>query len=467
MSTIAELFALAARCRQDGDMVGAEALYRQILCFEPGNADAGNNLANALFKQNRLAEAAEWYQRTLQLNPQYANAHFNLGNVLFAQGRLVEAEECFRQTLKVQPTFLDAHNNLGNALKYQGRLAEADASFRQALGVNSEHRPALWNRALLRLLQGDFAAGWADYEQRWNLPGAAARSLQQPRWDGSPLAGKSILVYAEQGYGDTIQFLRYLPLAQQRGGRVVFECPLALAALALEASGVDQLVRPGTPLPPIDLQIPLLSLPGLFGTTLANIPASVPYLQADAELVRKWEQLLARDDIGRMARRQPSGNPPLTVGIAWQGNPQFRGDVLRSIPLLFFESLAAVPGIRLVSLQKGAGVEQIHGLAGRFSIVNPSARLENFSDTAALMMNLDLVISSDTSIPHLAGALGIPVWTILQFVPDWRWLLDRPDSPWYPTMRLFRQYTFGDWGEVFERIARQVATFSPGSKNRA
>ncbi len=389
-----------------------------------------------------------------------------MGNLWFAQGRLTEAEECFRQALKLKPRLVDAYNNLGNALKYQGKFAEADQCFQQALGVDSEHRPALWNRALLRLLQGDFTAGWPDYEQRWNLPGAVARSFYQPRWDGSSLAGKTILVYAEQGYGDTIQFLRYLPRVQQRGGRVVFECPLALAALATRAPGVDQLVPAGAFLPPFDVQIPLLSLPGLFGTTRANIPAAVPYLRADPELVLKWEQLFTREDSGRVARRQPAGNPRLTIGIAWQGNPQFRGDVLRSIPLSFFERLAALPGVRLVSLQKGSGVEQIGQLAEPLRMWDPSAALETFADTAALMMNLDLVISSDTVIPHLAGALGTPVWTVLQSVPDWRWMLDRPDSPWYPTMRLFRQKSFGDWGEVFDRIARQAATFSSRSETR-
>ena len=262
-------------------MQEAESHYREILSTDPRNVDARNNLGNTLFKQDRLADAADCYRQTLQINPQYAIAHFNLGNVFYAQGRLAEAAGCFRQTLVLNPNLADAHNNLGNALKYQGLLVEAEACFQQAVRVNPQHNAALWNRSLLRLLQGDFLNGWSDFEQRWALPGAVPPAFQQPRWDGSPLAGKTILVHAEQGYGDIIQFLRYLPLVRRRGGIVIFECPPALAPLMAGMAGVDRLVLTGATLPSFDVHIPLLSLPGLFGTTLANLPADIPYLHAD------------------------------------------------------------------------------------------------------------------------------------------------------------------------------------------
>ena len=304
----------------------------------------------------------------------------------------------------------------------------------------------------MTLLTGDFERGWAEYEWRWKTKEQSfqRRSFSQPLWDGQALAGRTILLHAEQGLGDTIQFVRYVPLVKERGGRVVVECQPPLLPLLADCPGIDEIVAKGNPLPAFEVQAPLLSLPGILGTTVDSIPAHVPYLRVDQELEQFWQKKL--DPLGGFK-----------VGIVWQGNPQFRGDHQRSIPLPHYEALARVAGVRLVSLQKGAGANQLRMLAGSFPVLDLGPQLETFNDTAAALKNLDLLISSCTSVPHLAGALGRPVWLALSFVPDWRWLMEREDTPWYPHHRLFRQNRPGDWSEVFERIAGALSGLA---KNR-
>jgi hypothetical protein len=293
------------------------------------------------------------------------------------------------------------------------------------------------------LLTGDFERGWAEYQWRWKAEQCQWRDFSQPLWDGRPLEGRTILLHAEQGLGDTIQFVRYAALVKQRGGGVVVECPTPLLSLLASCERIDRLMGRGDELPAFDLQAPLLSLPGIFHTSLDTIPADGPYLFADPGLVGRWRQELG-------------GIAGFKIGIAWQGNPKNPDDRNRSIPLSDFEPLAGCSAVRLLSLQKEAGTEQLQKVAGRFPVIDLGSRLDEaagaFMDTAAVMMNLDLVVTSDTAIAHLAGALGVPVWVAISFVPDWRWLLDRSDSPWYPTMRLFRQTRLGDWAGVFEEI---------------
>ncbi len=256
------------------------------------------------------------------------------------------------------------------------------------------------------------------------------RIFPQPRWDGSDLAGRAILLYAEQGLGDTLQFIRYAPLVRERGGKVIVECQPQLAELLRGAAGVDQVIAQGSALPAFAVQVPLLSLPAIFHTTLQNIPAAVPYLRLDAELVQRWGRELPR-------------RGGLQIGIAWQGNPRHLLDQRRSIALSQFAPLAKVEGVQLVSLQHGPGAEQIRAVADKFHVTDLASKLGNAArtmlDIAAVIKNLDLVITCDTAIAHLAGALGVQVWVALPLAPDWRWLLQREDSPWYPTMRLFRQ----------------------------
>ena len=347
-------------------------------------------------------------------------------------------------------------------LKRQGKIEAAMARFEETLHLDPNYASARWNRAAVWLLQGDFERGWAEYEWRWTQPDFGHRRFVQPAWDGSPLAGKTILLYAEQGIGDTLQFVRYVPLVQERGGRVILQCPLQLMKLLATLPGIERLVVKDDPLSAFDVHAALLSLPAIFHTSLDNVPASVPYLQANADLIEHWRKELAKSDVDY---RTFASGPVFKIGITWQGNPAFKDDRYRSIPLARFERLASVPGVQLISLQKGPGIEQLQELGERFPILDLGNRLDEdsgpFMDTAAVLKNIDLVISSDTALPHLAGALGVPVWVALPLVPDWRWLLEREDCPWYPTMRLFRQTKLGCWQNVFERIAETLLHHVP------
>jgi tetratricopeptide (TPR) repeat protein len=417
----------------------AVACYRRALELKPDYAEAHYNLGNLLKEQGKLEEAAACYRRALELKPDYAEAHNNLGIALKDQGELEEAIGCYRRVLQLRPNDVEPHNNLGVALREQGKLDEAVACHRRALQLSPDDADAHWNQSLLSLLIGDFPRGWAEYEWRWKTNQFTPRDFSQPLWDGRPLQGRTILLHAEQGFGDAIQFIRYAPLVKQAGARVLVECRKPLVRLLAGCRGVDALIGRGDDPPLFDVQAPLLSLPGIFRTSLGTIPVDVPYLFADPGLVAQWRQELG-------------GIAGFKIGIAWQGNPKFSGDRGRSIPVGHFEPLASLPGTHFFSLQKGAGVEQLQDAAGRFPITEVGSRLEDFTDTAAVMMNLDLVVTSDTAVAHLAGALGVPVWVALRFIPDWRWLLERSDSPWYPTMRLFRQESQGDWQGVFRRI---------------
>jgi predicted O-linked N-acetylglucosamine transferase (SPINDLY family) len=419
--------------------------FREVVRLRPDDAAANNSLGLALAESGRFDEALDSYRRALQLKPEYAEAHDNLGNALQALGNLDEAVASHQRALRANPDFAEAHTNLGAALAGLGRLDAALSCYRQALRLKPDCGETHKNLALIQLSQGDFEHGWAEYEWRWQCKSAISRrSFREPPWDGSPLAGRTILLHVEQGLGDTLQFIRYARLVKERGGTVVVECQPALVGILSMCRGIDRLIAWGSPLPAFDVYTPLLSLPRLFQTTLATVPAEVPYLRADASLVKPWRERLKSLDGFR-------------IGIAWQGSHKYRGDQRRSMPLERFAPLAGVPGVHLISLQKGPGTEQLEQLADRFPVTDVGSQLDEatgaFMDTAAVMKNLDLVVTSDTSIAHLAGALGVPVWLALSAVPDWRWLLDRDDSPWYPSMRLFRQTRLGDWGGVFERLS--------------
>jgi tetratricopeptide (TPR) repeat protein len=463
-----------------------ERLPESITCFEdalkpdPHNGEVLLHLGQALKEQGRLEEAARQFRRVLSLEPENADAHYNLGHALLDQGEIDEAAACFQQATRLKPDWACAHSNLGVALQYLGRLEEAEAAYDQALRREPEHASARLNLSLLRLLTGNFLLAWPDYEFRWKLgrvseqktgvkdkasvageskadkspvDSCTAMVESRPVWDGIPLEGKTVLLYAEQGLGDTIQFVRYAPLVKRCGGTVVVTCPPALAHLLQGMTGIDQIVTEGGRLPPIDVQTPILRLPGLFGTTADNIPADVPYLRADPTLVEKW-------------RGQLPPGPRLRVGIVWQGSATHKGDRYRSMPLAQFETLAKVPEVDLVSLQVGPGAQQVADVS--FPVIDMGSRFDRKSldDLAATIANLDLIVSVDTAVVHLAGALGMPVWVLLPFAPDWRWLLERSDSPWYPTMRLFRQTRRGDWGEVLERVAKQLARLQAARHER-
>jgi len=417
----------------------AAASYREAVRLWPDLAEAHNNLGSALLELRRPEEAESSLRQALRHRPDFAAAHSNLGSALLELRRPEEAESSLRQAIRFDPHSAEAHNTLAGTYLAQGRLEEAVAAYRQAVRLQPDHAEAHSNLGIMLLMKGDFAEGWPEYEWRWKGKGWSVPAGAPPRWDGSALEGRTILLLTEQGLGDTIHLVRYAALVKSRGGTVVLACQKALTRLLARAPGIDQLVPADEPVPETDVYAPLLSLPRLLDTTLASVPADVPYLTPEPELVERWKRELG----------PPSG---LRVGIAWQGNPEYRKDRERSVPLRQFEPLARLEGVQLVSLQKGQGVEQIAEMAGRFSILDLGSRFDDFAATAAALVHLDLVVTVDSAVAHLAGALGVPVWLALPFVPDWRWLLDRDDSPWYPTMRLFRQQKRGDWPGVFERI---------------
>jgi tetratricopeptide (TPR) repeat protein len=435
-----------------GQLDEAAICFRAALRMDPANVKALCHLGDILVLQRQHSQATDCYRQVLRIDPDRLQARTHLGRALYWLGQFAEATECFQHVLQINPNHPEALNNLGLALRDQGRIAEAEQAFQRALDLDFGQGVALWNRCLLRLLQGKFTEGWPDFEQRWQLPGAEKRTFQQPRWDGSPLEGKTVLVFAEMGLGDTIHFLRYLPMVKERGGTVLLECQPALIKLLAGVKGVDQLIPAGAALPPFDVQFPLLSVPALFGTTLGTIPADIPYIKASPHQVEHWHQQITR-------ATSFIGEPTATkkaIGIAWQSNVKHQGQCFKSIPLKYFEALARVPNVQIFSLQVGQGTEQL--ATAKFSVIDLGSRFDpkSLEDLAAVMMNLDLIVTIDTAVAHLAGALGVPVWVALPLVGCWRWQLERSDSPWYPTMRLFRQTKLHDWGDVFERIAAEV-----------
>ena len=424
----------------------AIASYDAALRRQPGDARAWNNRGNALRELGHLAEALESYGRALQADPDYAEARGNRGTVLHALGRLSEALDSYDQALAITPDHLPALCNRAHVLADLRRPADALAVYRRVLELNPGHVEAHVDAALCRLLTGDLPAGWAEYEWRWQIPALHTdlAKFTAPRWDGSqPLQGRTILLWCEQGLGDSIQFCRYATLAAAAGARVLLWAHTALETLMTGLDGVAAVLRSGDRVPVTDFHCPLLSLPLAFHTTLDSIPAERQYLYADPERVAQWR-----------ARLGPRVRP--RIGLAWSGNPGHRGDRHRSIPLQ--QLLAIVDGpFEFVCLQKEIRDSDRPVLEQRPDIRSFSGELVDFDDTAALIEHMDLVIAVDTAVAHVAGALGRPVWLLLSFMSDWRWLLDRTDSPWYPTARLFRQQQPGDWDGAFAAVRQALA----------
>jgi hypothetical protein len=412
----------------------------------------------SLQQQGRLAEAAEVLRRAIARAPTFALAHNNLGSVLRDAGDAEAALASYRQAIELAPGDPRYRNNLALALQDLCRLDEAIESFDTALRLRPEYQKARAFRALALLLVGDYARGWADYEARREIGVEFADySAGRPLWDGSDPAGRTILLHGEQGIGDTIQFVRYAPLQAARGARVVVQCQPPLVPLlepSLAARGVWRVVALDEAPPEFDLYCPLPGLPHRFGTRVETIPANVPYLDAPPERVDEWRRWLS--DPAR------EGFDAFRVGIVWAGAAGNLNDRRRSVRATDFMPLAQIPGVCLYSLQKGPPLAQLGESAPGLAAHDLDERLNDFADTAAVIMNLDLVVTVDTSVAHLAGALGRPVWTLLPFSPDFRWMLGRSDSPWYPTMRLFRQAKPGDWSSVFDDVALALRDAASG-----
>jgi tetratricopeptide (TPR) repeat protein len=427
-----------------GKLDAAESHYRRAIQLKPDFADAHNNLGAILKRQGRTDEAIAHYRAALKHNPGKAEICNNLGNALKKGDRIDEALEMYQRALAVQPDYAEAYNNMGVALQARGNYTAALANYEKALEFKPEFAEAHFNRSTIDLLQGNFSRGWRGYEWRLNK-----RHWQDvypirhklPRWDGSVFQGKRLLVYGEQGFGDTIQFVRYLPQVKALGGTVILETRNPLRTCLQSVDGIDEIIDQsavGDPAKGCDLVVPLLSLPGIFGTDLQSIPARIPYLYPEAAKVAYWKKRIRGSEFN--------------VGLVWAGNPDQENDHMRSMALGNLMVLADIPGLQLFGLQKGPAAAQLTEMPAATGLVDLGSELEDFSDTASAMANMDLIISVCTATTHLAGALGLPVWTLLSHAPDWRWMLDRNDSPWYPTMRLFRQKTAGDWHGVMDEV---------------
>jgi tetratricopeptide (TPR) repeat protein len=432
----------------------AEAVehLRVALGIDANLAEAHNGLGSALYGMGELAAAGECYERALALKPEYVEAESNYGTLLEARGELEAAVTRHERALGLRPDYAEAHNSLGNALGSLGRTEEAVGHFERALQLKPELTEAYYNLGIVQLGAGEFAAGWRNYEWRWDARWSplTKRTFAQPQWKGEPLHGARILIPTEQGLGDTLQFLRYIPMVAAAGGTVVLLVQERMRRLAERLPGVAEIVISGERVPEFAWHCPLLSLPLALGTTLETIPGETPYLSVPAAARLRMEQALAWPEEG------------LRVGLCWAGNPTFVGDRARHRSLPFealrpllerAETHRETRATHFFSLQMGAACAELEGAgwaAGRVTDLAP--HVGDMADTAAQMAGLDLVITVDTSVAHLAGALGVETWVLLPFAADWRWLRGRSDSPWYPTMRLFRQPRPGDWEAVVAEV---------------
>jgi tetratricopeptide (TPR) repeat protein len=432
----------------------AAGSYERAIALEPAFAEAHNNLGTVLCELARPQEALASCKRALALQPGMRGVHGNLGNALRDLERPEEALTEYDLALLEEADSAANHCNRGNALFDLRRIPEAVACYDRAIELNPLYAQAYFNKSLCLLLTGDFGRGLPLYEWRKQLKGASPAPHSGRAWLGEePLAGKTLIIYADQALGDTIQCCRYARVAEERGARVLLAAQPQLRDLLATLSPTVRIVAPGEVTAGFDYHCALTSLPLAFGATLAEVPAAVPYLSADPHRVAEW--------------RRQIGGAGFKVGIVWQGSRN-RIDIGRSVPLEMFVRLAGIPGVRLISLQKGIAAAELRSRSQDLPVEVLGEHFDSgpqaFLDSAAVMTHLDLVITCDTALPHLAGALGCPTWVAVKHVPDWRWLLDRPDSPWYPSLRLFRQRRRGDWEGVFAAIHEELTRLVASSR---
>ncbi len=482
--SVLELLKKAVACHTAGNLQAAEQMYLQVLSqvpdhpdathfmgvlaynagkndlaiaylkkaieLMPSNAGCFNNMGNVFQQQEKYLESIKWYEMAVRIKPGHKMAHNNIAVAYLNLGNLDKALMSVEKALDLDPEYADAHNNHCEILRAMGDNDKALGAIEKVLSLSPDMVSAHWNRALIWLLKGNFQDGWPAYEWRWRRPTTPKRAFAHgTAWQGEAVKGKILFVYEEQGLGDTLQFIRYLPMLQALGARVVFETGSALIRLVAENRLYDRLLvaikkMDTRPVDRFDFHVPLLSLPHILKTKIETIPDGIPYLTADPVLCRIWKNRMASDNLFK-------------VGLVWAGRPKHKNDGNRSIHSSMFETLGKVNGVSFYSLQKDKHEKWTDMDSLAFFEKDLGPEISDFADTAAIMENLDLLISVDTSVVHLAGALGKPVWTLLPFAPDFRWLLDREDSPWYPTMRLFRQASDGAWGPVLERVAHVLA----------
>lgn len=477
-----ELLTRAIHHYNQGDLGQAGQIAQHLFSKNPQNGDAIHLLGMIASRSSRLDLAVKLLDMAIQLQPRKGLFHFHLGEVLGRQGQKTKAAEKYRQAITLKPDLVNAYVNLGNILYGNGEQAAAKEAYLTACNLDPKADSAFYNLGIMAQESGDhdkalrcfdqalqsapetalthtarafsllmlerFQEGWQAYEWRWKLPNNAPRICQQPRWDGSNPQGQRLYLYTEQGFGDALMFVRYVKEVQAQGAQVVLECKPEMFRLFQSSQLGDELVSRAKEdeTPPtfaFDHHLPILNLPGYYTSSLQTIPASVPYLHPDPILIEQWRQRLTH----------LSG---LRVAISWSGNPKTSVNRIRACTLELFSPLLQVAGCSFVSVQKGPPVQQLQEYQGEIPILNLDPQLTDFAETAAALANCDILISTDTAVVHLAGGMGIPVWTLLHDSSEWRWLLDRPDSPWYPTMKLFRQTTAGDWPEVMKRVVKAL-----------
>ncbi len=482
---VAEALRLANSRRGAGDLAGAEALCRQVLEARPAHAEALHLLGIVLHTKGDLPGAIDALRLAVAADGGVALYHTNLGEMCRQAGRLDEAVseagcalaldprsvavlinfgvarydrdeydqavQCYQRAIELEPTSAQAHSNLGNALLALGRAAEALPHYRQAVALDPDYVDAHSNLAMTLLLTGEFEHGWRELEWRHRRPGRERLRLQGARWQGEPFTDRTLLVLAEEGHGDSIHFMRYLPAVAARGGNLVVAVHRPLIELTRRLVPKAEVVAIEAPRPSFDVWCPLMSLPRVFGTTLETVPTAVPYLSVDPAVAERWR--------GRLA-----GSRGLKVGLVWSGALGYGNNRRRAIPAERLAPLLQMEGVSWFSLQVGQPAADLARLPA--GIVDLSRELADFTETAGALLGLDLLITTDTSVPHLAGAPARPVWVMLAFVPDWRWMLDRDTSPWYPTMRLFRQPAQGAWDDVVRRIGVELRSVLQGQRDR-
>jgi tetratricopeptide (TPR) repeat protein len=429
--------------------IASVANYDKAIALKPDFAAAYNNRGLSLQELRQLDSAITSYDKAISLKPDYAEAFYNRGNALQELKQLVAAVASYDKAIALQPEYAEAYSNRGIALKDLNQLDAAITSYDKAIALKSDFPDARCNKSLLLLLNGELCEGFSLYEWRWAQKEDylySKRIFHQPLWRGlDPLLNKKILIHAEQGLGDTIQFCRYVRMVADLGAKVIFEVQKPLLPLLNDLSDVCTLIAKGDSLPEFDFHCPLMSLPLAFNTDLKSIPCAFSYLQADVRRVAYWKTRLKSN--------------AFKIGICWQGSPGKRIDIGRSFELQLFQDIASLPDVQLISLQKGYGTEQLKSMPQGMEVLDIEDDLDEsgaFLDSAAVMKNVDLFITSDTALAHLAGALGVKTWVVLKYVPDWRWMLERPDSPWYPSMTLYRQLSFDDWKPVFNQMQKDI-----------
>lgn len=459
MTSIADDLARGWKIHQAGDFAGAESIYLDVLRRDPNHANAWCYLGIVLHDRQRFMESVDAYRRAVALLPDFPIAWNNMGNSLRMLRRIREAIACYEHAARLKPDYFNAFRNKGTALLWEGFIPDALESYRQALQLAPNDAESHKNIGVIQLLRGNFAEGWTEYEWRIKAVDRLLPPMTAPRWQGEPLDGRTLLLVGEQGIGDSLQFARYAALLKQR-----YACRVAMSVLRpaipllKRVAGIDELAAIGDPVPAADYWLPLMSIAGALGQVSPDqFPNAVPYLSVDEERIARWRETL-------------SAYPGVKIGIGWAGSPNFAADRYRSLSLPeLLAPFARFRNIQFISLQKGEGAKQLSLIEGLGPVVDFGERLDAdapFLDTAAIMKNVDLVLTSDTSIAHLAGGLGVPLWLLLGKVPDWRWLLDRDDSPWYPTAKLFRQTAVGDWGPVFTQVADAVAARFPAIQRK-